>query len=150
TFTFVAKKLLAWRGKEEKLEKDRNPFAVFVLAHLQTLATEDDEDERAGWKERLMKNVVARQMDAEDRREWLRLIDWLMELPRERNRVLWQRMWTLIAQKEDTVPFVDYFQEREQEAEKRGLLKGIQIVLHMRLPEHEKAMMARVEEVNDP
>ena len=47
------------------------------------------------------------------------------------------------------MPFVDYFQEREQEAEKRGLLKGIQAVLRLRLPKQEKALLARAEQVND-
>ncbi len=63
------------------------------------------------------------------------------------------------------MPFVDYFQEREQQAERRGaergkelgeklgeklgLKKGIQAVLHLRLPDQEKALMARVEQVDD-
>jgi hypothetical protein len=124
TFKFVSIKLLKWRGKEGRLEKHRNPFAVFLLAHLQALATRNDLDKRAEWKEQLMVNLAERKLDSEDRREWLRLIDWLLELPRERNVVIWQRIWTLLQQKEKTMPFVDYFQEREQEAEKLGLERG--------------------------
>src|SRR5262249_31641069 len=78
TFQFHTVKLLKWRGKEASLEKHANPFAVFVLAHLQTMATRGDDEGRAGWKERLMRNLVERNLEVEDRREWLRLIDWLM------------------------------------------------------------------------
>jgi hypothetical protein len=161
SFQFVSRKLLAWRSKEERLQQDRNPFAVFVLAHLQTLATEEDVERRAEWKERLMLNIVGRKLESEDRREWLRLIDWLMGLPRERNAALWRRIWAQVAHKEESMPFIDYFQEREMEAEKRGedrgqklgqkwgLLQGIRGALHVRLPEHEQALLARAEQIDD-
>jgi hypothetical protein len=161
-FTFPSVKLLKWRGKERRLEKDKSPFAVFVLAHLQALATKHDAEQRARWKERLMSNIALRELDNEDRREWLRLVDWLLELPRDRNLAIWQRVWALIGEKEKTMPFVDYFQEREQLAtqqgeergekrgEKRGLLKGIQAMLRVRLPEQEEALIARVKQLDDP
>jgi hypothetical protein len=149
TFTFPSVKLLGWRGKERKLEKHENPFAVFVLAHLQTLATRHDEENRARWKERLMANIVARPLGNEDRREWLRLIDWLMELPRERNQRVWESIYQLERQKGNLMPFLSYFEQRELDAEKRGLLKGIQALLSLRLPEQEKALLARAERVND-
>jgi hypothetical protein len=149
TFKFPSVKLLKWRGKDRQLEKHDNPFAVFVLAHLQTLATRHDEDKRAEWKERLMQNIVLRQSDKADRAEWLRLIDWLMELPRERNQRVWESIYRLVDEQEKIMPFVSFFEEREQEAEKRGLLKGIRGALRLRLPENEQALMARVEQVND-
>ncbi len=103
TFTFVSVKLLKWRGKERMLQRHANPFAVFLLAHLQTLATQQDEKKRAEWKERLMRNIVLRKLDADDRGEWLRLIDWLMELPRERNRLVWARVRQFLREKEGMV-----------------------------------------------
>jgi hypothetical protein len=47
------------------------------------------------------------------------------------------------------MPFISYFEQRELDAEKRGLLKGIKAMLHLQLPEQEKALMARVEQVGD-
>jgi len=47
------------------------------------------------------------------------------------------------------MPFVSFFEEREQEAEKRGLLKGIRAILRARLPQQETALLQRVEQVND-
>jgi hypothetical protein len=157
TFKFVTVKLLKWRGKEAYLQKHANPFAVFLLAHLQTLATRHDEDQRAAWKERLMGNFVLRPLDNVDRAEWLRLVDWLMELPRERNKGVWESIYRLVREKEQGMPFISFFEEREQQAEQRGrndgeklgLLKGIRGALRLRLPEQEKALMARVEQVND-
>jgi hypothetical protein len=66
-----------------------------------------------------------------------------MELPRERNQRVWEKV----------MPFLSYFEEREQEAQKQGaksgLLEGIQVVLQLRLPEQEKTLLARAERVDD-
>jgi hypothetical protein len=186
TFTFPSVKLLKWRGREGALERSRNPFAVFVLAHLQALATRHDEEGRAAGKVRLMLNLARRKLDGDDCREWLRLVDWLLELPRERNAAVWRRVREALRDKEKTMPFIDYLTEQEQLAEKRGeergekrgeergekrgeergekrgeergekrgraagLLKGIQALLKVRLPEQEPALMARVGQVQDP
>jgi hypothetical protein len=149
TFRFVAVKLLKWRRKERWLQRHANPFAVFVLAHLQALATRKDEDGRVEWKERLMRNIVERPLDSEDRREWLRLIDWLMELPRPRNQRVWETIYQLQRDKENVMPFISYFEQRELDAEKRGLVEGIQAMLSVRLPDKEKVLTARIEQVND-
>jgi hypothetical protein len=47
------------------------------------------------------------------------------------------------------VPFLSYFEERERDAEKRGLLTGIQAVLSVQLPKQAKTLMTRAEQVND-
>jgi hypothetical protein len=125
-----------------------------VLAHLQAQATRDDEGDRADWKGRLMANIARRDLDREDRREWLRLLDWLLQLPRERNAAVWQRVRALLREKEGIMPFVDDITEQEQLAEQRGrvagLLKGIQALLRVQLPEQEPALMARLGQVEDP
>jgi hypothetical protein len=149
TFKFPVRKLLAWNNKERQLEKHKNPFAVFLLAHLKTLATRKDEDQCAEWKERLMSNLVQRDLDSEDRREWLRLVDWLMELPRERNRLVWDRIYKLQREKGSAMPFVSYFEQRELDAEKRGLLEGIKAMLAVQIPQQEKSLLARAERIDD-
>jgi hypothetical protein len=116
---------------------------------LQTLATKQDEEKRAEWKERLMRNIVQRELDADDRGEWLRLIDWLMELPQEHNQHVWDSVRQFMREKENVMPFLSYFEERERDAEKRGLLEGIRAVLSLRLPKKEKVLMARAEQVDD-
>jgi hypothetical protein len=120
---------------------------------LQTLATKQDEEKRAKWKERLMRNIVQRELDVDDRREWLRLIDWLMELPQERNQRVWDSVRQFMREKENVMPFLSNFEQRELEAknqgQKIGLLEAIQTSLSLRLPKQEKALMERAEQVTD-
>ena len=84
TFTFQPLKLLRWQGKEEELFHSDNPFALFVLTHLQVWATEGDDKARASSKLRLLVRGCSLKMSPEeevDRPVLLRLIDWLLPLP---------------------------------------------------------------------
>lgn len=76
TFPFV--KLLDYAGELESLEKDQNPFAVVVLAHLRALATRGDDAQRRAWKLRLVKGLYERKLTKDDVRELFRLLDWIL------------------------------------------------------------------------
>src|SRR5207248_413502 len=91
TFQFRPIKLLKWRGREQELLEHPNPFALFVLAHLLILPTQDDEEARAGWKLRLWQRACEYKMEEQDRSTLVRLIDWMLLLPQERNRALLQQ-----------------------------------------------------------
>jgi hypothetical protein len=80
---FLAVKLLDYQGQEEALQRDPNPIAQIVLAHLQALATRKDPAGRARYKVQLVKGLYDRGWSAEDVRQLFRLIDWLMDLPTE-------------------------------------------------------------------
>jgi hypothetical protein len=80
---FLAAKLLDYRGREEELTGERNPFAQVVLAHLQALAMREDASARQRYKVRLVKGLYDRGWTAEDVRQLFRLIDWMMDLPPE-------------------------------------------------------------------
>jgi hypothetical protein len=67
----------------------------------------------AAWKERLMRNIILRPLDNADRAEWLRLVDWLMELPREQNKGVWESIYRLVRETEQGMPFISFFEERE-------------------------------------
>ena len=58
-----------------------NPFATVVLAHLDTLQTREDQQERKDRKFRLVRSLYERGWDAEQIREMFRLIDWMVDLP---------------------------------------------------------------------
>lgn len=79
--TFPVAKVLDYADRETELEASRNPFAWVVLAHLKTLETRRDPATRQVWKFRLVRGLYERGFSAEDIRQLLRLIDWLMELP---------------------------------------------------------------------
>jgi hypothetical protein len=80
---FLPVKLLDYRGREAALEREQNPFAQVVLAHLHALATRQDPAGRQRYKVQLVKGLYDRGWPAEQVRELFRLIDWMMDLPPE-------------------------------------------------------------------
>lgn len=83
---FLTAKLLDYRGREEELEEEKNPFAAIVLAHLKVLETRGDPRERWRWKLRLVKGLYERGLSKEQVRQLFRLIDWMVQLPLELQR----------------------------------------------------------------
>jgi hypothetical protein len=51
------------------------------LAHLKTLETRQAPADRPAWKVRLIKGLYQRGLSAEDVRQLIRFIDWMMDLP---------------------------------------------------------------------
>jgi hypothetical protein len=158
TFTFQPMKLLDWKGKEEELFQSDNPFALFVLAHLQVWATEGDNEARAWSKLRLLIRACSLKMSAEeevDRPLLLRLIDWLLPLPKERNDPIWQKIRE--AQEGQTMPFVSWFEEQIEKAGERaeikgeikGLHQGIALALELKFGGDGKALATEVEKQTD-
>src|SRR5262249_16129402 len=76
-------KLLDLGADLAALEANTNPFAPLVLAHLQTQATRQDPAARQEWKLRVVKGLFQRGFTSDQIRQLLRLIDWMMDLPRE-------------------------------------------------------------------
>src|SRR5262249_30922603 len=94
-FTFQPLKLLRWQGKQEGLVQSHNPFALFILAHLQVWATEGDDQARADSKLRLLLPACSLKMSAEDeldRPVLPRPIERLSPLPPERKNPIWQQV----------------------------------------------------------
>ncbi len=171
TFTFPLIKLLGWRGKEQELLGHENPFALFVLAHLLILPTQDDEKARADWKLRLWQRACEYTMEEPDRNCLLRLIDWMLLLPQERNRPLLQRFsdW----RKENPMPFVSVFEQEIIEQKQKVLdqkqqlldqkqqllekdqqvrdncLRGIALGLKLKFKEQGQTLFAEVQKQTD-
>lgn len=76
-------KLLDYEKERERIEKDRNPFAIVVLAHLQTLATRRDAKKRLHSKLALVRMLYERGYSKQDILELFRFIDWVLVLPEE-------------------------------------------------------------------
>jgi hypothetical protein len=75
--------LLDYRARLAELQTDNNPFAVVVLAHLQTQATRRKVNERYAAKFQLMRLLYERGYTGVEIRQLFRFIDWLMVLPKE-------------------------------------------------------------------
>lgn len=80
--SFPVAKLLDYADRPEELERDPNPFAWAVAAHLRTLATRGDPEGRLGWKLRLAKLLYERGYKRQDILDFYAFIDWLMALPK--------------------------------------------------------------------
>ncbi len=78
---FPVVKLTDYAERWAGLEASDNPFAVMVMAHLQTRATRNDPEARLGWKLRLVKRLYEKGYNREDVLELFRFIDWLLALP---------------------------------------------------------------------
>jgi hypothetical protein len=157
TFQFHVIKLLKWRGKEQELFSHDNPFALFVLAHLLILPTRDDEEARADWKLRLWRRACEHKMEEQDRSCLLRLIDWMLLLPQERNRALLRQFsaW----REENPMPFVSVFEQEILDQKQQLLtkdqqlrdshLRGIALGLNLKFKEAGQELFGEVQKQTD-
>jgi hypothetical protein len=121
-FRFPIVKLLDFASREEWLEEQANPFAIVTLSHLKTQQTHRDPDERTVWKIRLLKGLYNRGYEGEQIRRLLRLIDWLLRLPKEMDKIVWAEIEAL--EQEKRMPYVSSI---EQIGIEKGIEQGIEL-----------------------
>ncbi|MCA9226263.1 MAG: hypothetical protein KDA47_11655 [Planctomycetales bacterium] len=135
-FEFPIVKLLDFEKEWEKLERSTNPIASIVLAHLATMRTVSEPDDRYIYKMELVRALYSRGLSADEVRQMFRLIDWMMDLPAAAQIRFRDELEQL--EKEKNMPYVTSIerlareegvelglkQGREQGLE-RGLTKGI-------------------------
>ena len=114
---FPIVKLLDYKEKWQELEKSRNPFAVVVMAHLQTKETRNNPEQRLEFKWKLIRRLYERGYNKEDVRQLFRFIDWVMKLPEELGRQLDERIAEY--EEEQKMPYITSI-------ERRGIEKGLQ------------------------
>jgi hypothetical protein len=143
-FRFPVVKLLDYAARREELEASDNPFATVVLAHLDNQATRQRLGERKDRKFALIKRLLERGWDAKRVRELLRVIDWLMELPKDLKIELSEQVTRY--QREKHMPFIDMFEEIAME---RALAKGIETILEHKFPDASGQLMSEIRQVHD-
>jgi hypothetical protein len=114
TFTFRTVKVLKWARRQRGLEASENLFGLFVSAHLEALKTCDDPKKRAAGKTRLLSNLFNRGLTDLERDRWYRVIDWILPLPPEWEKQVFQKLHG-----EKAVTFITY-------AERVGMEKGME------------------------
>ncbi|CAN2041178.1 Cytosolic protein [Candidatus Magnetomoraceae bacterium gMMP-15] len=82
-FKFPMVKILDYRNQTQELKKSINPFAIVVMAHLQTLETKKDRMKRCQYKTELTKNLYKYGFTKADILNLYGFIDWIMVLPEE-------------------------------------------------------------------
>ncbi len=80
---FPIVKLLDYETNWSELEASDNPFAVMVMAHLRTQASTQNPEARLQWKLRLIRMLYEKGYSRENIINLLRLLDWMMTLPKE-------------------------------------------------------------------
>jgi len=118
-FDFSTVKLLDYEMSD--LEASDNPFAVVVLAHLQTKATHNQIEARYKLKFRLTRMLYERGYGKEKILSLYRYIDWLMALPPELEEKLTEELTVYEEARKMT-----YVTNAERIGFRRGLQQGIQ------------------------
>jgi len=117
---FPSVKLLDYRARWRELETSLNPFAIMIMAHLQTRVTRDDAVERLRNKLSLVKSLYQKGFSRQDILELYRFIDWLMVLP----EILAERFDQEITHYEETL-HMPYITSTERAGIKKGIQQGI-------------------------
>jgi hypothetical protein len=139
SFRFPIVKLLDFAVLGSTLETSSDPIAAMVLAHLGTLEATDEEWSLFAHKRRVMRSLYERGMSKQMVLELLRLVDWMMTLPKPQELLFRQEheQW----EKEKQMPYVTSFERlarEEGEAKGRaeglreGLLEAIELGLKLR------------------
>jgi hypothetical protein len=134
-FQFPTVKLLDFVDRTDELEQSENHFATVILAHLMTMRTAGNPQDRCKWKLRLLRPMYARGLSSEDVRALFRVIDWMMDLPANIAIVFDSELQKI--EQEYHMPYVTSIERRAlQQGIEQGIEQGVvagQIQLLQRL-----------------
>lgn len=145
---FLTAKILDYKGREDELEKDKNPFAAVALAQLKVIETRGAPDERHLWKLRLMKGLFQRGLGEEEIRQLLRLLDWMIQLPKELEEQLRDEIARF--EEEQNMPYVTSFERlAKEEGIAIGLSEAVRKFLIKRFGAAGKKLLPKLEVIKD-
>ncbi len=150
-FSYPTVKLADYRNRMEELERMENPFALIVLAHLQSQSATEMQN-RLEWKRRITHNLLERSLDEATRWKVLRLVDWMIDLPVQLNEVFWGEVNEWKAR--NVMPFVTGLEQMAiNEGMKKdlrtGLLSGLEVALEMKFNDDGKQFFEELKSVSD-
>jgi len=116
TFRFPIAKVSDYGENWPELEKNENPFAMVVMAHLKALEVNDGQA-RKHQKLRLIRLLYERGYSKRDVLELFRFIDWLLVLPRDLDKQFMDELYRI--EEEKRMPYIT-------SVERIGIEKGIQ------------------------
>ena len=102
------------------LESSTNPFAMMVMAHLKTRATQGNPGDRLQWKLTLAKSLYQRGYSRQDIVDLFRLINWMMTLPEEL-----EQSFTIEITDYEEDKKMPYITPLERFAKERGRAEGL-------------------------
>jgi hypothetical protein len=145
---FPAAKLLDYARQQEALEHDPNPVAQVVLAHLKAEETRRDPEQRRHWKIRLVRGLYERGWSAEDVRQLLRILDWIMDLPEELQSGFREEIHRY--EEEKHMPYVTSFERMaKKEGQRETWLKAIQLGLKKKFGVPGTRLFTKIKSIED-
>jgi hypothetical protein len=169
TLRFPVVKVIDYEDRRAELEVSPSPFAIVVLAHLDSWKAESD-GERFDMKFRLARRLFERGFERNDIMALLRFMDWLVRLPRDQEEELCSRIRTEIEGKSD-MPYLSNFErfamergeqegfqkgklegklEGKAEGKAEGLLDAITLGIKLRFGEPGIVLLPRIRAIKDP
>ncbi|NJL04037.1 MAG: cytosolic protein [Chloroflexaceae bacterium] len=165
TLTYPVVKLLDYRERIDELRRSRNPFAVIVRAHLATLETRHNGQQRKQSKFQIVRELYERGYTKQQVNQLFLFIDWLLKLPAELEQPFWDELHTY--EEEIKMPYITSVerlaiqkglqQGREEGREQglqqgrvQGLRDGIQLALDLKFGAAGVALMPDIARLHDP
>jgi hypothetical protein len=151
-FRFPIVKLADYRTRRAELERDPNPFAVVILAHLAAQETRSDTAGRASTKLTLIRRLYERGYSREQVIGLFRFIDWVLRLPTELDRAVWRQIQE--EQEARGMPYVTSFErlareEGREEGLREGLRRGLALALEARFGAQGQTLIEELRRVAD-
>ena len=128
---FLKTKLLDYKDKWPYLEKEENPFAIVVMAHLKALDTKKDNSLRKQWKTELIKLLYEKGYPKKGVLNLYSFIDWVLTLPEALEKIFLEDLREY--EKEKKMPYVtsaerigrqEGIEEGRQEGRQEGKVEG--------------------------
>lgn len=129
TLKYRTIKLWDYRDRVEELKQSDNPFAYFVLAHLKTLATQQDPTQRLIDKESIALDMLEHGFDERHVGYLLKFIDAIMTLPEDMEQTFLSKVHEYPEEK--NMPIVApiekfYLKKMLEKGYKEGFEKGLE------------------------
>ncbi|MCK5508974.1 MAG: hypothetical protein KAI50_10710 [Desulfobacterales bacterium] len=126
---YIKTKLLDYKVQWSYLEKEENPFAIVVMAHLKALETRKDHLLRKQWKTELTKLLYEKGYSKTGILNLYRFIDWVLTLPEALEKIFLEDLRQY--EKEKNMPYITSAErigkkEGKKEGRKEGMLSFVQ------------------------
>lgn len=128
-FEFMTIKILAYQNRYTELLASSNPFAVILLAQLDAILTQKDEQLRFEKKTELTKRLYRKGLNREQILNFYTFVDWLLVLPEE--LALKYHREIELYEEEQKMPYITTAEKIGiQKGIEQGIQKGIQKGIH--------------------